>query len=53
VETALISALEKPLAPIWAVLLFSEVPVTLVGGSIILLAVFGSQLAGSRVSGKQ
>jgi len=47
-ETALISALETPLAPIWALMLFSEVPTlyTLVGGAIILIAVFASQLFG-------
>jgi drug/metabolite transporter (DMT)-like permease len=45
-ETALISALETPLAPLWAYLVFSELPTrfTLIGGMIILLAVFGSQL---------
>ena len=45
-ETALISALETPLAPLWAFMVFSELPTsfTLVGGVIILLAVFGSQL---------
>jgi drug/metabolite transporter (DMT)-like permease len=45
-ETALISALETPLAPLWAYLVFSEVPArfTLIGGAIILLAVFGSQV---------
>jgi drug/metabolite transporter (DMT)-like permease len=45
-ETALISALETPLAPLWAFMVFSELPTsfTLVGGGIILFAVFGSQL---------
>ena len=45
-ETALISALETPLAPLWAFMVFSELPTrfTLIGGVIILLAVFGSQL---------
>ena len=45
-ETALISALETPLAPLWAFLLFSDLPghVTVTGGMVILLAVFGSQL---------
>ena len=44
-ETALISALETPLGPLWAWWLFSELPGTMsfVGGAIILLAVFGSQ----------
>ena len=45
-ETALISALETPLAPLWAFLILSELapPLTLLGGAVILLAVFGSQL---------
>ncbi len=45
-ETALISTLEAPLAILLAWLLFSEMPGinTIVGGSIILLAVFCSQL---------
>ena len=45
-ETALISALETPLAPLWAYLVFSEIPTrfTLIGGAIILFAVFVSQL---------
>lgn len=49
-ETALISALETPLAPIWAFMFFSEMPTryTLVGGAIILSAVFGAQLLGRR-----
>jgi drug/metabolite transporter (DMT)-like permease len=44
-ETALISALETPLAPLWAFLLFSELPgqFSMIGGTIILLTVFGSQ----------
>lgn len=47
-ETGLISALETPLAPIWAFMFFAEVPsrYTLIGGVIILVAVFGSQLSG-------
>jgi drug/metabolite transporter (DMT)-like permease len=50
-ETALISALETPLAPIWAYLLFTEVPTqyTLFGGGVILVAVFGSQWFGRKV----
>ena len=49
-ETALISALETPLAPLWAFMVFSELPTsfTLVGGVIILFAVFGSQLYAAR-----
>ena len=44
-ETALISALETPLAPLWAFLLLSEIPgsSSLLGGAVILFAVFGSQ----------
>ncbi|MCP4389925.1 MAG: EamA/RhaT family transporter, partial [Gammaproteobacteria bacterium] len=49
-ETALISALETPLAPIWAFMLFAELPTryTIVGGAIILIAVFGSQWYGRK-----
>jgi len=45
-EAALISAIETPLAPVWAWLLFSTYPSihTVIGGSIILIAVFGAQL---------
>ena len=45
-ETALVSALETPLAPLWAYLLFAELPgrLALVGGAIILFAVFASQV---------
>lgn len=41
-ETGLLSALETPLAPVWAWLLLSEIPSseTILGGSIILAAVF-------------
>ncbi len=47
-ETALISSLETPLAPLWAWVFLSEVPavLTLVGGSIVLFAVYGSQFFG-------
>ena len=45
-ETALISALETPLAPLWAYLVLSELPgqASVIGGAIILFAVFASQL---------
>lgn len=41
-QTALLSALETPLAPLFAFFLFTEVPntATWLGGSIVLLAVF-------------
>jgi drug/metabolite transporter (DMT)-like permease len=48
-ETALLSALETPLAPIWAFMLFAEMPTayTVTGGVIILIALFASQWYGS------
>jgi len=44
-ESTLIGALESPLAPVWAYLVFAELPgiSTVVGGAVILLAVFGWQ----------
>ena len=44
-ETALLSALETPLAPLWAFMFFVELPAayTVIGGAIILVALFGSQ----------
>lgn len=46
-QAALVSALETPLAPIWAVPILSEWPsfATLVGGAIIMVAIFFSQRA--------
>lgn len=46
IETALITALDAPLAPIWVWILFSEIPglTTLIGGSIVFIAV-GAYLA--------
>jgi len=43
-ETALLSALETPLAPIWGIIFFNEHPTgqTMIGGSLIMIAVFGS-----------
>jgi drug/metabolite transporter (DMT)-like permease len=43
-QTALVSALETPLAPLWVWLAFGETPhtATLIGGAIVLLAVFGN-----------
>lgn len=48
-ETALLSALETPLAPLWAFMFLAEIPTayTVLGGAIILLALFGSQWYGS------
>ena len=49
-ETALLSALETPLAPVWAFLFFTEVPafLTLLGGSVIFVAVLYSQRVAKR-----
>jgi len=46
-EAALVSSLETPLAIIWAWAFFAERPafMAVMGGALILLAVFGSQLA--------
>ncbi|PKR53982.1 EamA family transporter [Thalassospira marina] len=43
-ETALLSALETPLAPIWGILFFHEIPnmQTTLGGGLIMVAVFGT-----------
>lgn len=45
-EAALLSSLEAPLAPLWAWLLFSQMPPleTFIGGALILVAVIGSQV---------
>lgn len=42
IETALLGALEAPIAPIWVWLVFAETPTlpTLVGGAVVLAAVF-------------
>ncbi len=47
-ETALLSSLETPLAPIWAFMLFAEIPaiLTVIGGGIIFFAVLYSQIRG-------
>jgi drug/metabolite transporter (DMT)-like permease len=44
-RAALISALETPLAPIWALILLAEVPTqqTMLGGTIIMIAILLSQ----------
>jgi drug/metabolite transporter (DMT)-like permease len=43
IETALIGALDAPLAPIWVLLIFAEIPsgATLLGGAIVFVAVGG------------
>ena len=43
IETALIGAIETPLAPAWVWLFFAEIPsgATLIGGGIVLVAVLG------------
>ena len=53
IETALIGALETPLAPIWAFVFFSEIPTryTVVGGSIVLLSVFIAEWSGRKPGG--
>ncbi len=53
-ETALLSSLETPLAPIWAFMFFSELPaiLTIVCGGIIFVAVLYSQLRGRRIKQK-
>lgn len=47
-EAALLSALETPLAPIWALLLLNEMPTgpAIIGGALILSALIWSQMRG-------
>ncbi len=42
-ETALITALDAPLAPFWVWLVFAEAPgrVTILGGCVVMAAVIG------------
>jgi len=49
-ESALVSALETPLAPIWVWLAFTEIPPppTLLGGAIVMAAVSAHVVASSR-----
>ena len=49
-EAALLGTLETPLGPILAFLFFSEIPkeATLAGGTVILIAVFLSQVSGKK-----
>lgn len=51
IETALIGALEAPIAPIWVWLMFGETPgpATLLGGLIVFAAVFWHILRSTRV----
>ncbi|MEW9305289.1 DMT family transporter [Labrys neptuniae] len=51
-QTALIGALETPLAPLWVWLAFGEAPGTaaLAGGAVVLLAVVGSMIWEGRIS---
>ena len=46
-EAALISSIETPFAIVWAWIFFAETPgpMAMIGGTIILVAVFGSQFA--------
>jgi drug/metabolite transporter (DMT)-like permease len=50
VETALIGALDTPLAPLWVWLAFSETPGmnTIVGGLIVFVAVIGHIVASQK-----
>lgn len=50
VETALIGALEAPIAPVWVWLMFGETPgpATLLGGAIVFAAVFWHILRSAR-----
>ena len=49
IETALIGALDAPLAPLWVWLVFSETPSTstMIGGAIIFIAVAAHLAAGA------
>ena len=51
-ETALIVALDAPLAPLWVWLVFAETPATatVMGGSLVLVAVFGHILGHSALA---
>lgn len=51
-KAALVSALETPLAPIWAILILAEWPplTTVTGGAIIMVAVIASQKYRNRQS---
>ena len=50
IETALIGALDAPLAPLWVWLVFSETPgaSTIIGGTIVFVAVVAHLIGGTR-----
>ena len=50
VETALLGALEAPVAPLWVWLVFNETPApaTLIGGTMVMAAVVAHILAETR-----
>jgi drug/metabolite transporter (DMT)-like permease len=52
IETALIGALDTPLAPLWVWLAFSETPGlnTMIGGAIVFVAVIGHIIASQRTA---
>lgn len=54
-ESALISALESPLAPIWVWVAFSEIPslATFVGGTIVMAAVSAHIVTSARLTSRQ
>jgi drug/metabolite transporter (DMT)-like permease len=54
IETALIGALDAPLAPLWVWLVFSETPgaSTMIGGAIVFIAVVAHLIGGTMQMGK-
>ena len=54
IETALIGALDAPLAPLWVWLVFSETPgvTTMIGGAIVFVAVVAHLIGGTMRMGK-
>ena len=54
-ETALIGALDAPLAPVWILLVFGEMPgdATLVGGAIVFAAILAHMLLGAEATREQ
>jgi drug/metabolite transporter (DMT)-like permease len=55
VETALVSTLEAPIAPLWVWLLFAETPgtATLAGGGLVMAAVLGHILRETAFPGRR